>query len=94
MKCPYCNNGVSYYSAPNYRYPCTVCDGSGEIKPTNQEYIQNCSSEELAEIVYSLVWLGNEVFTRLECSGDDNKESDLKIVREWLQEVRNDERGD
>ena len=55
-------------------------------KQTNEEWLKSASTEELAEVVYSLVWLGNEVFTRLECSGDDNKESDLKIVREWLKE--------
>ena len=65
------------------------CVGYEKVKPqeqTNEEWIRNASTEELAEIVYSLVWLGNEVFDRLECSGKDSKENDLKIVTEWLQE--------
>ena len=57
---------------------------------TNEEWIKSCSTEELAEVVYSLVWLGNELFDRLECSGEDSKENDLKIVTEWLQEKHND----
>ena len=31
MKCPYCNNGVSWYSAPGFHWPCTICDGTGEL---------------------------------------------------------------
>lgn len=72
---------------PNKRQ--IVINGKNICEPiTNEEWLRSATTEELAEIVYSLVWLGNEVFTRLECSGDDNKESDLKIVREWLKEKK------
>lgn len=33
MKCPYCDDGVSRYSNPGFRWPCTICDGTGEIMP-------------------------------------------------------------
>lgn len=68
---------------------CPNCGDSGDRELTNAEWLRQASDEELAEVVYSLVWLGNELFDRLECSGEDSKENDLKIVTEWLQEKHN-----
>ena len=31
MKCPYCDDGVSRYSHYGFRYPCTICDGTGVL---------------------------------------------------------------
>lgn len=42
MKCPYCDNGVSRYSAPGFRWPCTVCDGTGEL-PDDYDTLQTKS---------------------------------------------------
>ena len=80
--CPKCNGKRSIC---NDMWICDVCKGTGKV-PTNEEWIKSATTEELAEIVYNLVWLSNELFNRLECSGEDNEETDLKIVREWLKQ--------
>ena len=91
MKCPICKgDGTSNICINGTFLPCSYCDGKGTVEElTNAEWLRQASDEELAEVVYSLVWLGNELFDRLECSGEDSKENDLKIVTEWLQEKHN-----
>ena len=37
ITCPYCNKGVSYYSHPGFRWPCTICDGKGFIKKEEKD---------------------------------------------------------
>ncbi len=65
MKCPYCDNGVSRYSAPGFRWPCTICDGTGEITPdemldkhtkqkTNEAWFGELSTEEKAKVIVDL----------------------------------------
>lgn len=80
---------------------CELCDGSGEwvecnlvgrfecpkTPKTEQEYLQSCNTEQLAEEIYGFVWCCNELWQRLCCSGDGtDKESDLKVVVEWLKQ--------
>ena len=50
MKCPMCD-GIGYERDYNTYIPapCTRCRGSGEIEPTNEEWLRSCSTEELAE---------------------------------------------
>lgn len=36
MKCPYCDDGVSRYSHYGFRYPCTICDGTGVLPDEKQ----------------------------------------------------------
>ena len=62
---------------------CPKCGGI--IDPqTNEEWLRSCTTEQLAEEVYKLVWCSNELYQQMECSGSDTKENDLKIVMEWL----------
>ena len=49
MKCPYYNNGISWYSAPRFHWPCTICDGTSELPDdydTQQTKSQNDKSIE------------------------------------------------
>lgn len=87
LRCEECH-GKGKVSIDWHSYKCGVCDGTGKKELTNQLYIQNCTTEELAEVVYQLVWLCNEVFDRLELSGVDSKENDIEIVKEWLKEKK------
>lgn len=70
----------------------TLTDMNGIVlyrrnKPiTNEEYIRTCSTKELAEEIYRLVWLENELFHRLELVEDFGRKKDLEIVTEWLKE--------
>ena len=64
MKCKNCD-GSGYTESPNYpgKVECLYCDGKGVVEPlTEQEYIQTCTTEQLAEIVLHLAWDTNEIF--------------------------------
>ena len=51
MKCPYCHGKGSRHVVDQALKTCLYCQGTGKIKPTHQEYIQNCNTEELAEVI-------------------------------------------
>jgi len=53
MKCPYCNNGISYYSHPGFRWPCTICDGTGEMNEKEKTETQNKKIKTQTEMVSS-----------------------------------------
>ena len=56
MKCPKCNG--QRYKAPDM--PCGRCDGKGVVEPLNeQEYLQTCTTEQLAEEISHLVFGGD-----------------------------------
>lgn len=49
MKCKYCNGTGEHINDANRMTTCEFCGGTGVIKPlTNEEYIRQCSTEELA----------------------------------------------
>ena len=51
MKCPYCHGKGSRHVVDQALKLCLYCQGTGKIEPTHQEFIQNCTTEELAEWV-------------------------------------------
>lgn len=65
MKCKRCDgDGVIIYY--DYQYAdkevCPDCDGNGVVEPlTEQEYLQTCNTEQLAE------WLNNKVIICAVC---------------------------
>ena len=89
--CPKCNGRgtVGYYHIDHFAdIECERCHGSGEVSEvemTNEEYLKSCTTEQLAEEVYKLVWLNNKLFQQIEMEGHD-RETDLRIVREWLKQ--------
>lgn len=38
---------------------CPTCGGKGEIEQTEQEYIQTCNTEQLAEFLYDIAYFDN-----------------------------------
>lgn len=96
MKCPLCGGKGKYKNGLGVVSRCYYCLGTGEVNDkcervkTEQEYLQTCNTEQLAEEVYKLVWCSNELFQQMECSGIDTKENDLKIVTEWLKQPHTD----
>lgn len=90
MKCKHCDGkGYAYVrTAPNpitgcgYKRICDYCHGTGEIKQTEQEWLQTCSTEELAE------WL----LEHMECIGCPanqekcHRQYDIckETIMEWL----------
>ena len=97
MKCPRCNgNGsVPYHIADDLfdETNCPLCGGSGEVI-TEQEYIQTCNTEQLAEAIYYLTWFHTELDERLDKNvknGCYNDDENIKIVMEWLKQLHREE---
>ena len=53
MKCEACKGRGFYWHMGIEKLECGVCHGSGEVQ-TNEEWLRNASTEELAEILYRL----------------------------------------
>ena len=56
MKCDRCNGqGFSVIA----KWKCPVCDGKGVVEPlTEQEYIQTCNTEQLADVLSDYYLMG------------------------------------
>ena len=51
VKCQKCD-GRGYFPLSNIAVKiCDCCNGTGEIQQTEQEYIQTCNTEQLAEML-------------------------------------------
>lgn len=90
LSCPICYN-PKLREYGNGIYQCDVCetyfDKNENIVLTEQNWLQTCNTEQLAEAIYNFVWCSNELWQQLCCNGDvTNMESDLRIVREWLKQ--------
>ena len=67
-----------------------VCEFDGEcenfiVEQTNEEWIKQASTEELAELIRKLVWCSTEIWQRF-CTESEDEETDIGIVLEWLKE--------
>lgn len=82
MKCKYCDGDgviVDVEYAHAGKYTCGNCDGAGVVEPlTEQEYIQTCNTEQLAECLarYFYGWTTNSA----------PYDIILHNVREWLKQ--------
>lgn len=90
-RCPNCN-GKGFYSVDWQKFRCDVCKGSGKKPMTEQEYIQTCTTEqladELADVCYGLlddVW-GNDGDTSC-----DYRETEKNYWVEWLKQPHTNE---
>lgn len=83
MKCPYCDNGVSRYSAPGFRWPCTICNGTGEIV-TNEEYFCKLPTEVKARV---LVGMCNSRNPRKGMISEEQNQKEIEDMVTWLKEV-------
>ena len=95
MKCPYCKGEgythvqwENFYRVHTIRTKCWHCDGKGEIEPTNEEFIRNCTTEELAEIIATRIRETHNMFEYI-LHQDNRREEDLvREIREWLKEKK------
>ena len=80
MKCPVCGGiGLTDLHTPNVGR-CTKCNGSGEIEPTNEEWLRSATFEELAGAIY-------EWYSQGHIEGKVGKQlSSVTRVVEWLKE--------
>ena len=96
MICPNCKGNGSYYSRLFGRnLECSMCNGSGfveEKKPqeqTNEGWLKSASTEELAEVILSLVLQNQFTFFNLNTGRKSVQDVINEIVR-WLKEKHDD----
>ena len=58
MKCKHCNGFGWYYNdiTEIKKIKCPMCGGTGKVEQTEQEYIQTCNTEQLAEFLSRVFW--------------------------------------
>lgn len=55
MICKQCNGSGKTYNPGYGEENCCRCHGTGKVEQTEQEYIQTCNTEQLAEEIYECV---------------------------------------
>lgn len=92
MKCKHCDGDgvivdVEYGHAG--KYMCDYCWGTGVVEPlTEQEYLQTCTTEQLAEVITDIVWECKEQDDCMDCKlGWCSKD----YVVEWLKQPHTNE---
>ena len=75
---------------------CPACGGSGEVEQTNEEYIRQCNTEQLAEfVIKAMLFYDNAGITMLEAiknAVEDNENLSkyfIENVVEWLKQPHN-----
>ena len=89
-KCPICGgtgkvvhpmmsmNGDEY-TGEWEQHECEACNGTGVVEPlTNEEYMQTCSSDELANTIFRLIVHGTVI------------RPDREYIKRWLKEKHHD----
>ena len=66
---------------------CPLCDGKGEITLTNEEYIRQCSTEELVNLI--VCELRNADLHNMRLKYNLFNGNDFNTVRVWLKEKHN-----
>ena len=87
MKCKNCDgSGIDMFESE-----CRFCGGMGVVEPlTEQEYIQTCNTEQLAEFLCD-VWYGiDEVINIMSEDGEISKKDAMKL---WLKQPHTTEVG-
>ena len=87
MKCPYCKGtGKSNMWINGANVPCNVCKGTGEAEVTNEQWLRQASTEELAEWI---VEMSTICTINHQCELCDSW-CDEKKVMEWLKQPHTD----
>ena len=79
MKCPICNgSGIDNHCD---RLSCYECGGSGEVEQTNEEWLKQCTTEELAKVLFDF-YLSGYIAKEPPLIDEGVKQAEL-----WLKEV-------
>ena len=85
MKCPKCGYEQAIYDDINEWWHCPQCHGSGEVPLTEQEYLQTCNTEQLAEALLNI--MANNEFTLYLLHTEKKSVQEIKgAVVEWLKQ--------
>ena len=83
-RCPNCN-GKGFYAVDWQKVRCEVCNGSGKKPMTEQEYLQTCGTEQLAESLFNI--MANNEFTLYLLHTEKKSMQEMKdAVVEWLKQ--------
>lgn len=97
MKCPMCSGKgmVDYpmYADDEHKWQycvarmkkCDMCNGTGEVPMTNEEYIRQASTEELAKTVYEIA-VTPKLMDRFFDAEVMNGKSGVEEALAWLKE--------
>lgn len=87
MKCPRCNGdgSVPYHIADDLfdETNCPLCGGSGEVM-TEQEYLQTCNTEQLADVFFEYRYINATPQQQLWLSA--NEDFVKGGIVEWLKQ--------
>lgn len=91
MKCPRCNGdgSVPYHIADDLfdETNCPLCGGSGEVM-TEQEYLQTCNTEQLADVFFEYRYINATPQQQLWLSA--NEDFVKGGIVEWLKQPHKD----
>ena len=87
LRCEECH-GKGKVSIDWHSYKCGVCDGTGKKELTNQLYIQNCTTEELADVIAERIINSHTMFEYILHQDNRRKEDLVREIREWLKEKK------
>ena len=95
-RCPVCGGSGKITEYDGLRkfwcdYKCEVCDGTGEVM-TEQEYLQTCNTEQLAEELLAWWFDGANTYSQFGLFKWEIDEAKEKIV-EWLKQPHTNEVG-
>lgn len=68
---------------------CEWCNGTGEVEQTNEEYLQSCDTEQLAETIHKMLDGGLCDVCRYDCRERcvvHGEEDEIKVIKEWLKQ--------
>lgn len=87
MKCPICD-GRGYFPVSNITAKiCPQCNGTGEVEQTNEEYIQNCNTEPLADVLWEQInGAFNSGYACCNLKQDKDYAGRYKRFKEWLKQ--------
>ena len=93
MKCPKCdgNGYVGGYHPDTLgatEFVCGICNGTGKITQTNEEWIHTLDTEGLVDYLYEVHKGGNTV--ERQAWIEKHKERVKMQIRGWLKEVHKD----
>ncbi len=92
--CPKCNGKGKTTEYDGVRkfwcdYKCEVCNGTGEVEMTNEEWLRQCNTEQLAEYVLN-VWMDGAFNVNAEFGLNEAKiERHKGYIVEWLKQPHN-----
>lgn len=92
MKCKHCNgtgrrmeesdNGIGWIPVK-----CEYCNGTGKVEITEQEYIQTCTTEQLAEVLWEKInGAFNSGYACCNLKQDKDYVGRYKRFKEWLKQ--------